>query len=94
VTLTRDLAGRIARGAQPPHDLLSQRAEKMLPHADITSLSRGIRSVFDGRLHLLAFSDGNVELYDLDRDPGEKENLAAAQPADVERLKTLMARPR
>ena len=90
LSLKRDLAGRIARGLQPPHDLLAQRAEKTLPRADVSTLSRGIRSVFDGRLHLLVFSDGVVELYDVDRDPGERENLAGAQPAEVARLKALL----
>jgi arylsulfatase A-like enzyme len=92
VTLTRDLGGRIARAVQPQHDVLSQHAAEAMPRADVSLLSRGIRSVFDGRLHLLVFSDGTVELYDDDRDPAEKENLAAARTDDVARLKSLLTR--
>jgi arylsulfatase A-like enzyme len=92
VSLTRDLPGRIARAVQPPHDLLAQRAEKTLPRADISLLSRGIRSVYDGHLHLLAFSDGVNELYDVESDPGETKDLAGARAPDVARLKPLLPR--
>jgi arylsulfatase A-like enzyme len=94
VSLTGNLAGRVARAVQPPHGLLAQRAEKALPSADISTLSRGIRSVFDGRLHLLVSSDGTSELYDLEADPDEKDNLATRRPDDVARLTPLLSQQR
>jgi arylsulfatase A-like enzyme len=91
-SLTRDLPGRVARAAQPANDMLSQRAARRLPAADISYLTRGIRSVFDGTFHLLEFSDGAAELYDLEHDPAEAHDLSASRPADVARLKTLLQR--
>ncbi len=40
----------------------------------------------EGSLVLIEREDGVRELYDLDADPAESEDLAAARPADVERL--------
>jgi len=94
VPLTRDLAGRVAFGTQPPHDTVSRRAEREFPNSDISQISRGIRSAFDGKFHLLAFTDGDFELYDVTRDPEEKENVALRQPAEVARLKALLHLPR
>jgi len=94
VTLTRDLPGRVAFGTQPPHDTVANRAEREFPQADVTQVSRGIRSAFDGRFHLIAFSDGSFELYDVPRDPEEKDDLALRQPAEVARLKALLHLPR
>ncbi len=36
--------------------------------------------------------DGSVELYDLDRDPGERVDLASARPSDVDRLRGMLDR--
>jgi len=94
VTLTRDLPGRVAFGTQPPHDTVSRRAEREFPQTDISQLSRGIRSAFDGRFHLIAFTDGSLELYDVSRDPEEKDDTAQRQPAEAARLKALLRLPR
>jgi arylsulfatase A-like enzyme len=94
VPLTRDLKGRIAFGTQPPHDTVSRRAEREFPQADVSQISRGIRSAFDGTFHLLAFTDGSFELYDVARDPEEKEDIALRQPAETARLKALLHLPR
>lgn len=48
-------------------------------------------AVREGRWKLLCEYDGSrVELYDLVADPSETKNLAAAQPAEAERLKKLV----
>jgi len=40
-----------------------------------------------GRWKLMEwFEDGAVELYDLDADPGERENLSATEPEKVREL--------
>jgi arylsulfatase A-like enzyme len=40
-----------------------------------------MRMVRDDRFKYISTSNGNVELYDLEQDPGETRNLAGAQPA-------------
>jgi arylsulfatase A-like enzyme len=89
LSLRRDLAGRVARGMQPPRDWWSRAAEGLFPKADLTRASLGITSVFDGSRHLLEFSDGSVELYDPVHDPVEALDLAAREPDTVERLRKL-----
>jgi arylsulfatase A len=45
-----------------------------------------------GDLKLIeSYEDGRVELYDLDRDPGEARDLAAERPADAARLRSVLA---
>ena len=49
------------------------------------------RSVVSGDLKLVeGLTTGNKELYDLDRDPGELNDLAGAQPGEADRLQTLV----
>ncbi len=48
-------------------------------------------AVRDGDLKLIWFYDrGAAELYDVARDPGEHEDLAAARPGEVSRLRALL----
>lgn len=48
-------------------------------------------AVREGDWKLLQMEDGSgTQLYDLGTDPGEKSNVAAAQPAVVERLKAML----
>jgi arylsulfatase A-like enzyme len=89
-TLLHDLPGRIARAAQPRDGLFAIRARHELPDADPSPVAVGIRSVVDGALHLLEYSDGRIELYDRKDDPQETRNLAKDRPADVERLHPLL----
>jgi arylsulfatase A-like enzyme len=91
-TLLRDLPGRTARATQPPDGLFAIRALHELPGADPSPVAVGIRSVLDGTLHLIEFTDGRVELYDRKADPQETRNLAKDRPADVDRLRPLLPR--
>jgi arylsulfatase A-like enzyme len=43
-------------------------------------------AIRDGSLKLIHFFEGKRLLYDLDRDPDERRNLAARRPADADRL--------
>ena len=46
-----------------------------------------------GRLKLVQFyEDDRVEMYDLAKDPGEQDDLAAQQPGEAARLKRLLER--
>ena len=89
-SLLAPLSGRIARASQPPEGLYAVRARHEMPGADPSPVTVGIRSVFDGTLHLLAYSDGRVELYSRKDDPQELRDLAKERPADVERLRALL----
>ena len=50
---------------------------KEIPEFLGSRLDVSLRSVFDGRHHLIVGSDGRKELYDLTADPGESRNLAS-----------------
>jgi tetratricopeptide (TPR) repeat protein len=89
-------------GAEPPapldgRSLLPLAAGRDEPAADTyfealsSSLDRGWAPLY-GIVHgALKYVDLPIpELYDLDRDPGEKTNLAARRPDDLERLRTLL----
>jgi arylsulfatase len=52
----------------------------------------GWRALFDGPWKLLWNSKGRHGLYDLGRDPGERSNLAARDPARVARMSALLDR--
>jgi arylsulfatase A-like enzyme len=92
VSLSRGLGGRVSTASQGPNADAKARIEKSFPGVDATLFDTGIDAAYDGRYHYVAFSDGRIELYDVSRDPEEKENLAAARPDDVARLKSLLVR--
>jgi arylsulfatase A-like enzyme len=92
VSLLHDVPGRVARASQPAENVYAMRARKELPGADLSRVAVGVRSAFDGALHLLEYSDGRVELFAPDEDPEEVRNLAAERPAEVERLRALLPR--
>jgi arylsulfatase A-like enzyme len=91
LSLTHDLGGRIARGVQGEHSLMATRAATEFPNADTTALARGIRSIYDGAFHLVSYSDGRRELYDVARDPQETDDASGRAPADLARLEALLA---
>lgn len=49
----------------------------------------GMKTVIEPSGLKLITGDGPDKLFDLSKDPGEKNNLAAARPADVQRLRAL-----
>jgi arylsulfatase A-like enzyme len=88
-TLTRDLEGRVARATLAPNEEVRRRVETFYPGADGSRLARGIRSVYDGRRHLLVWSDGETALFDVTNDPGETLDIAPEKPFEVARLRAL-----
>jgi arylsulfatase A-like enzyme len=66
----------------PPRDFLPVLLQ-IDPHADVAHLGAGIAAVLCGGLKLIDGSDGRRALYDLDADPGETNDRAAALPAKV-----------
>ncbi len=50
----------------------------------------GERTILDNRYKLLISKKGEVELFDLDRDPAETQNLAETQAAVAEKLQQQM----
>ena len=49
-----------------------------------------MRAVYDGRHHLIRYSDGQEELYDVRADPDETRNLAGEDDALLGRLRALL----
>jgi N-acetylgalactosamine-6-sulfatase len=93
-------------GAQAPKERpfdgidIVERLEKQEPALQRTLFWRGRRggrtwwAVRQGPLKYVARQDGDQKaeyLFDLGHDPGEKDNLAAARPSDLTRLKELLA---
>lgn len=64
------------------------------PALDPTPLAPARRTVRVGTLRLTLGSDGGVQLHDLSRDPEQMHDLAAARPAEVVRLRAILADPR
>ena len=92
VPLTRDLGGRVALTDQPANDGVRSFLEEKVPGADGSRLAAGTASVYDGAFHLLAYTDGRRELYDVRRDPLERDDLALRDPYTVARLLSLRRR--
>jgi arylsulfatase A-like enzyme len=88
--LGRDLPGRVALSFQMPQ--VRELSEYAAAHGpvDISQLVRGIRSAYDGTHHLIAYSDGKEELFDVRSDPHELHDLRAASPDVASRLRALM----
>jgi arylsulfatase A-like enzyme len=91
VTLSRDFDGRVARATLAPNEQVRRIAEQFFPGSDATRLARGIESVYDGRHHLLVWSDGETAAYDVTRDPGETTDLARGDPGLVARMRALLS---
>jgi len=51
---------------------------------------KALRSIRTSRWKYIESSDGSVELYDLDTDPGERETVAADHPDETDRLGGLL----
>ncbi|MCB0110711.1 MAG: sulfatase [Caldilineaceae bacterium] len=84
-------------GAEPRPYVIAEYGRPQVPHAallarydlqpaDLQPFSRGFRSLRTDERKLIESSDGTIELYDLDDDPGELVNLAASEPAALAAL--------
>jgi arylsulfatase A-like enzyme len=69
---------------------LRDRIERDRPGFRRTPLGATIRSVYDGRHHLVQYSDGREELYDVQADPGETNDLAPDGGPALSRMRTLI----
>jgi len=91
-TLTGETAGRISRAMFGRASL--EPGARIPPAGRLRRLQRlrtSIRSVFDGRWHLIVHSDGHEELYDVVADPEESRDRAPDAPPELERLRTRLA---
>jgi len=91
-SLLQDVAGRVARATdERPRSSLGMAAQ-FFPTTNASRFDRSLRSVYDGRHHLIVASDGHEELYDVAADPLELRNLIADEDAAgvVERLRPLL----
>ncbi len=61
--------------------------EKKIPGWSTEGFARGLTAVRGTRYKLISGSDGSLELYDLEHDPGETRNLAEQQPAVLETMR-------
>jgi arylsulfatase A-like enzyme len=90
-SLLRDVPGRVslAYHGKPNRNLLMT-IQTRNHRADLALISPSIRAVFDGRHHLIVYSDGREELYDVTADPAEERNLAGEGGAVLDRLRGLL----
>jgi arylsulfatase A-like enzyme len=61
------------------------------PHFDPAPWSRRLRALYEGPHKLIWHEDGETELYDLRRDPGELHDLAESDPETAARLSARLA---
>lgn len=83
-------AARVARAAEGADPSEKKRFEDKAPGVDGTPMTIGIDAVFDGSHHLLEYSDGRVELFDVRKDPLEAHDLAPGAPEVVARMRKLL----
>ena len=69
---------------------MTPRIESLIEGADARPLTVGMRAVFDGRWHYIDYSDKRRQLFDLSKDPAERDDLSAREPAEVARLAALL----
>lgn len=89
LSLTHDLDGRIARAVHGSLLRNESMVRANFPSVDTSRLAISLRSTYDGRHHLIRYSDGRDELFDLSEDPGELHDLSAREPLVLERMRRL-----
>ena len=89
-TLRGDVAGRVSIAVQGAFRGRRAWLADLNPGADPTPYTLGLEAAYDGRHHLLAYSDGRRELFDVRADPGELHDLAASLPDVADRLARLL----
>ena len=91
ISLLSPIPGRIAKATYG--NPFVERLEEEHPDIHSTRCGMSIRSVYDGRHHLILYSGGQEELYDVRADPAESENLAPAGGEVLQRMRSLMESP-
>jgi arylsulfatase A-like enzyme len=71
---------------QPAIETLRERA-KATEEDDLSRFDRALRTIRTARWKFIEASDGSRELYDLESDPDESENVISARPEVAERLR-------
>ena len=75
---------------ETPQNHLVDSLQRLNPDVDRPRIARGLRTIRVGSVRLTVADDGEVQLHDLDTDPGQVVNLAAARSADVAALRALL----
>jgi len=87
VSLLAPVASRVRLSEYThPAGLFLELVKRKHPEFDEALFDRSLRALRSGGLKYIWASDGRHELYDLGRDPGEGDDLAAARRAQAERL--------
>ncbi len=92
-SLLHDLSGRAARAVQGEQSRVVPEMKKAFPgapEAAFETLKKSIRSVYDGRFHLVRDSAGREEMFDVRADPGETRNLVGADGEDLHKMRKLL----
>ena len=81
----RPRAARAISGRHPP-----ERYRRLAPDVPFERFAVELRSVIEGRWHLIRNENGTEELFDVEADPLESVDLAAAHPEVRDRLRALL----
>ncbi len=85
--LDRSVEGRIARAGDGSPERWLRVLHRLHPGLNLTRLRTALRSVYDGRYHLIENENGQRLLYDVQTDPLETRDVAQELPAEVTRLR-------
>jgi len=72
--------------------LMADRNMNVDPDFDFRVFNRWLKAYREGKYKYIWASDGRDELYDLEKDPKEKENLASLMPQKVKEMKDKLER--
>lgn len=81
----------VAEYAGPPAGLL-RALRQINPRLDTKPLGASFRTIRVGDLRLTVGSEGTVELHDLAADPGQRHDLSAERPRDLEALQETLGK--
>jgi len=94
---SRSLLGEPAPASRPlvaeysrPQKHLVDSLQRLNPSLDRDLIERSLRTIRVGNSRLTLASDGEVQLHDLSRDPGQAQNIFATRPAQVKALRALL----
>jgi arylsulfatase A-like enzyme len=78
------------RDAGPASPLLSEMSRGINLNPWLPASRGDMKSLIEGSLHYIRNGDGVEELYDIGRDPEEKQNLAGSDAAAIERFRAAL----